>query len=96
MARYASSRFAAGPASAVRAMPHFGFLKLRGSVETGFAQPTPANTMHSVPSRSKCLSGLSESRPSRLAVSSPSSQAASAWPGLVERDGHQSGHHVYG
>ena len=45
------------------AMPHLGFLKLRGSVETGFAQPTPANTMHSVPSRSKCASGLSESRP---------------------------------
>ncbi len=44
---------ATGPANAVRAMPHLGFLKLRGLVETGFAQPTPANTMHNVPSRSK-------------------------------------------
>ena len=72
--------FAAGPASAVRAMPHLGFLKLRGSVETGFAQPTPANTMHNVPSRSKWAKGFSESRPCRFAVSSPSSHAASAWP----------------
>ena len=44
---------ATGPANAVRAMPHLGFLKLRGLGETGFAQPTPANTMHNVPSRSK-------------------------------------------
>ena len=73
-------RFAAGPASAVRAMPCFGFLKLRGSVETGFAQPTPANTMQSVPSRSKWRKGFSDSLPCCLAVGSPSSHAASAWP----------------
>ena len=69
---------ATGPANAVRAMPHLGFLKLRGLVETGFAQPTPANTMHNVPSRSKWAKGFSERRPSHLAVGSPSSQAASA------------------
>ena len=60
--------FAAGPASAVRAMPHLGFLKLRGSVETGFAQPTPAKIMQRVPTRSKWRNGFRLMRPSRFAV----------------------------
>ena len=66
-------------------MPHLGFLKLRGSVETGFAQPTPANTMQSVPSRSKWRKGFSDSLPCCLAVGSPSSHAASAWPASWKR-----------
>ena len=49
-------------------------------VDTGFAQPTPANTMQSVPSRSKWRKGFSDSLPCCLAVGSPSSHAASAWP----------------
>lgn len=68
-------------------MPHLGFLKLRGSVETGFAQPTPANTMHSVPSRSK---GKVQRKPPLplcgVVAQQPCCQRVAA---LVEGDGHQ-------
>ena len=64
-------RLAAGPASAVTAIPTLGFLKRRTSVGTGLAHPTPATTMQMVPSKSKWRSGLRDSRPWSRAVESP-------------------------
>ena len=81
---YASTKFEAGPARAVMAMPCLGFLKYRISTGTGFAQPnkrlepplrrlpssrTPGT--RSVPTGSMCRIGLIVTRPSTQAVRSP-------------------------
>ena len=60
-----------GPAAAVRAMSRFGCLKLRISTGTGFAQPKRNSAIIKRPPISTCRSGLSVSRPARLAVGSP-------------------------
>ena len=72
-----ASRVAAGGG---RPRPAWGFVKRRTPVGTGWAQPTPATTMQMVPKRSKCRSGLRDSRPWLRAVGSPISQLARAWP----------------
>ena len=67
----ASSRFDTGPASAVIAMPCFGFLKYRMSTGTGFAQPKPTSSIAAKPNQSMWCSGFKLKRCSRLAVGSP-------------------------
>ena len=73
------SRFISGPAAAVIAISLLGFLNFLMSTGTGFAQPKWKSTIMARPMRSMCFSGLSVSRPMRLAVSSPSLWAAQPW-----------------
>ena len=73
------TRFASGPAAAVRAMPCFGFRKLFIFTGTGLAQPKRKTTSMTRPSTSMCFIGLRERRPARFAVSSPSIYAVMPW-----------------
>ena len=75
-------RLDAGPAAATNTMSRLGCLRFCQVIGTGFAQPNmkPAIMyirpgMRIVPSGSMCLSGFSVSRPSIMAVLSPSCSA---------------------
>ena len=68
---YASTKFEAGPARAVMAMPCLGFLKYRGSTGTGLAQPKPTAIIMIRPKGSRWRRGFRESRWLCLAVGSP-------------------------
>src|SRR5712691_7273910 len=59
--------------------PARGCVKLAGLTGTGLAQPTWATNIKRVPSGSKCLSGLSVTRPAHFAVVSPNCRAVQAW-----------------
>ena len=66
------SRLLAGPASAVTAMPCFGFLKRYMFTGTGLAHPIRNTTIISSPVGSMWRIGLSVSLPASFAVVSPS------------------------
>ena len=69
-----------GPARAVIAIPDLGWRKWRISTGTGFAQPNPAVISKIKPSGSMWCRGFMDTRPCRLAVSSPRHQAAKPCP----------------
>ena len=86
------SAFEAGPATAVIIIPRMGFLKYPGLIGTGLAHPkrsppppVKADISRSapgtaiVPTGSMCGMGLSDTRPSRVAVGSPRRAAAQPW-----------------
>ena len=75
----------AGPAAATSPIPPRGFLKLRMSTGTGFAQPksgAPVNTAivgnNTVPTQLICAIGSMVNLPRYFAVASPSLSAAFA------------------
>tara|TARA_A100001037_G_C15096255_1_gene611612 strand:+ start:1297 stop:1668 length:372 start_codon:yes stop_codon:yes gene_type:complete len=74
-------RLDAGPAKDTNAIPICGdtFLIPYTFTGTGFPQPKPANKKSSEPNGSRWLLGFRVSRPSDLAVESPSLFEAKAW-----------------
>jgi len=80
----ANTKFAAGPAIAIKAAPNKGFFKLKGLYGTGFAQPKailkPVIINENMgtkkePTGSKCLKGFNDNLPISLAVVSPNIKA---------------------
>ncbi len=59
----ATIRLEPGPAKATIAIPLLEFLKLYGLICTGFAKPTPKNSMQSEPIISRCAKGFKVSLP---------------------------------
>lgn len=60
-------------------MPFLYFLKFKGLIGTGFAQPMPNKTNIRNPPRLKCLNGLSVSLPISFGVGSPILYAVNEW-----------------
>jgi len=77
--RLAKIRLLVGPARAIRAESRLGWRRLKGSKGTGLPQPKRKTRSIKVPIGSRCLRGLREILPSRLAVGSPSLSAIKAW-----------------
>ena len=74
----ASATFAIGPAAETIAMPVLPVRRRDGFTGTGLPQPNPTMSSITVPAGSRCRFGLSVTRPSRAAVSSPSRNAVTA------------------
>lgn len=76
--RLAKMRLLVGPARAIKAESRLGWRRLKGSKGTGLPQPKRKTRSIKVPTGSRCLRGLREILPSRLAVGSPSLSATKA------------------
>jgi hypothetical protein len=81
-----STRFTAGPARPTRSMSRRRFRRRLGFTGTGLAQPNAGSPPRTAiagrmidPSGSMWGTGLSVSRPARLAVSSPCQSATTPW-----------------
>src|SRR3972149_8433866 len=76
----ASNRLESGPATDTSVMERDLFLKFRGFIGTGLAQPnSPEKKSIMVPIGSRCRKGLRVTLPSIFAVGSPSLLATHAW-----------------
>ena len=79
--------FISTPATETTRIPYLNFLKLRGFICTGFAQPKPNNKKQINPLISKCFKGFIVNLPWIFGVKSPILYAAKAWANSCkERD----------